>query len=468
MSVQGSMLGLITAVGRSGGRRAAFAAVVAGAFAVALLVGVPKAGAVKYPGDTLDLYVDSRGSLNLAVPGDSEGLFQDGAGSSIVPGEAGLALHVSPPGGAYGVGQATSFEPVTGPEATFDDASGRQVITTFRAASLLEVEQVILQSKQEPSVLIIYSIRNISGNALAVRPYLLGNLRLDSTNTATSAYTDSPRPALDVASTTTSRVFGVFDTSEPAPSSLQVGQWANVGQSTPAAGLAYTALDTGVVKNPAFGLEWSAWVDTPLADGTSIDLTTVYSLGTQELQPTIGSTVVVSPVKGTVLVKVPGGSYQELQAGQAIPMGSLVDTRRGTVRLTSRSSSGGNQSADFRFGIFKLSQERKTGLTNLKLSGKLANCRPTRSGEIGPSLRTTRSTKAGRSLWGKGSGKFKTSGKKGSGSVRGTTWQVTDRCDGTTEIRSIKGTVEARDFTKGAGFKRILRSGQRYVAGGRR
>ena len=51
------MLGLITAVGRSGGRRAAFAAVVAGAFAVALLAGAPKAGAVKYPGDTLDLYV---------------------------------------------------------------------------------------------------------------------------------------------------------------------------------------------------------------------------------------------------------------------------------------------------------------------------------------------------------------------------------------------------------------------------
>lgn len=457
-------MGLITGLSRSGGRRAAVVAAAVGALSVVLLAGASRAEAEKYPGEALDLYVDSRGSLNLAVPGESEGIFQDGPGASIVPGEAGLALHVSPPGGAYGVGQATAFEPVTGPQVV--DAGG-PVDTTFRAASLLEVEQRILPSNQEQAVLIIYSIRNISGNPLAVRPYLLGNLRLDSSNTATSAYTASPYPTLDVSSTTTSRVFEIFQAEDQAPSSVQVGQWANVGQSTPAAGLAYTAFNTGVLRNPAFGLEWSAWSDTPLADGTSFDLTIVYGLGTRELQPTIGSTAVVSTVKGTVLVKVPGGSYQELQAGQAIPMGSLVDTRKGTVRLTTRAS-GANQSADFRYGIFKLSQERKTGLTNLKLSGKLANCRSGRSGEVGSPLRATRSAKAGRSLWGSGKGKFKTSGKKGSGSVRGTTWQVTDRCDGTTEIRSIKGTVEARDFTKGAGFKRILRSGQRYVAGARR
>ncbi|MFM9045571.1 MAG: hypothetical protein ACKOL0_07280 [Solirubrobacterales bacterium] len=461
------MLGLITGLGRDRGRRGAIAVAAVGAFAVFVLAGVSQAEAEKYPGEALDLYVDSRGSLNLAVPGESEGFFQDGPGASIVPGEAGLALHVSPPGGAYGVGQATAFAPVTGPQVVQDDANGRLVETTFRAASLLEVEQLIQQSNREQSVLVIYSIRNISGNVLAVRPYLLGNLRLDSANTATAAYSASPYPTLDLLSTRTSRVFEVFNIGDPPPTSVQVGQWANVGQGTPAAGLPYSALDTGAVRNPAFGLEWSAWADAPLADGTSIDLTVVYGLRNRELQPMIGSTAVVSTVKGTVLVKVPGGSYQELQAGQAIPMGSLVDTRKGTVRLTTRAS-GGNQSADFRYGIFKLSQERKTGLTNLKLSGKLANCRSGRSGEVGSPLRAPRSAKAGRSLWGSGKGKFKTSGKKGSGSVRGTTWQVTDRCDGTTEIRSIKGTVEARDFTKGAGFKRILRSGQRYVAGARR
>lgn len=449
------MFGPITGLGGAGGRRAVFTVAAVWGLSIALLAGPSQAEAEKYPGELLDLYVDSRGSLNLAVPGESEGLFQDGAGSSIVPGEAGLAVHVSPPGGAYGVGQATAFEPVAGPEVVGEDAGGRLVETTFRAGSLLEVTQQIPQLSREQSVLIIYSIRSISGSALAVRPYLLGNLRLDSSNTATAAYTASPYPTLDVSSTTTSRVFQVFDSTDPAPSSVQVGQWANVGQSTPAAGLAYSAFDTGAVKNPAFGLEWSTWVDIPLAEGESFDLVVVYGLGNRELRPTIGSTAVVSPVRGRVLVKVPGGGYQELQAGQKIPMGSLVDTRKGTVRLTSQTASKKNQTAKFRDGIFRLSQERKTGLTNLGLTGKLANC-------------SSRSSKKGRSLWGSGKGKFKTKGKKGSGSVRGTTWRVTDRCDGTTEIKSIKGVVEARDFTKGAGFKRILKSGQRYVAGGRR
>ena len=41
---------------------------------------------------------------------------------------------------------------------------------------------------------------------------------------------------------------------------------------------------------------------------------------------------------------------------------------------------------------------------------------------------------------------------------------MTDRCDGKTLIKSIKGRVAAKDFVRKR--TRILRSGQRYLAPG--
>jgi ferric-dicitrate binding protein FerR (iron transport regulator) len=47
-------------------------------------------------------------------------------------------------------------------------------------------------------------------------------------------------------------------------------------------------------------------------------------------------------------------------------------------------------------------------------------------------------------LWGNGKGKFRTSGKYSSATVRGTIWLVEDRCDGT--LTTVKrGTVRVFD-----------------------
>jgi hypothetical protein len=52
-----------------------------------------------------------------------------------------------------------------------------------------------------------------------------------------------------------------------------------------------------------------------------------------------------------------------------------------------------------------------------------------------------------RKLWGDGDGKFRSTGKYSSAAVRGTIWQVADRCDGTlTKVR--KGSVTVRDFIR--------------------
>ena len=51
-----------------------------------------------------------------------------------------------------------------------------------------------------------------------------------------------------------------------------------------------------------------------------------------------------------------------------------------------------------------------------------------------------------RRLWGKGHGRFRTSGHYSAATVRGTKWLMEDRCDGTV-TRVVRGTVEVEDFT---------------------
>lgn len=58
--------------------------------------------------------------------------------------------------------------------------------------------------------------------------------------------------------------------------------------------------------------------------------------------------------------------------------------------------------------------------------------------------------------------RFRTRGRRGAASVRGTTWLVEDRCDGSTSVRLKKGSVNFRDFVE----KRtvVVKRGETYVA----
>jgi len=191
-------------------------------------------------------------------------------------------------------------------------------------------------------------------------------------------------------------------------------------------------------------------------------------------QPVAARSVVVEPVNGKVRIKLPGKGFVPVEEVRRIPVGSVVDTRNGTVELTS-AAPGPDQTARFKFGLFKVTQSKGRAETVLKLQGPLANCpkakpkKRTRgllspvgfvSGTAVSGANISRSS--GRSVWGRGKGRFTTSGRRGSGSVRGTTWQVTDRCDGSTVIKNFQGRVLARDFVRNG--KKLLRSGQSLVA----
>jgi hypothetical protein len=64
-------------------------------------------------------------------------------------------------------------------------------------------------------------------------------------------------------------------------------------------------------------------------------------------------------------------------------------------------------------------------------------------------------------LWGNGKGKFRTSGKYSSATVRGTIWLVEDRCDGTL-TKVSRGTVSVRDIKRRKTV--IVKAGHSYLA----
>ena len=168
--------------------------------------------------------------------------------------------------------------------------------------------------------------------------------------------------------------------------------------------------------------------------------------------PVFHKTVVASPVSGKVLVKRPGSrTFVELDGAQGIPLGSIVDVKKGKITLTSVPKPGGTpQTSTFYDGIFKLTQPG--AVTELRLVEALA---------CGGGAHAAAKKPKTRKLWGDGSGSFRTRGQYSAATVRGTRWLVQDTCTSTL-TRVAKGVVRVNDFVK---HKTVLvRAGKRYTA----
>jgi CSLREA domain-containing protein len=166
--------------------------------------------------------------------------------------------------------------------------------------------------------------------------------------------------------------------------------------------------------------------------------------------PEAGESVNVVP-DGPVKIKVPGSdAFVTLAEGQQIPVGTVVDVRKGRVQLTA--AGGGN--AVFFAGIFKIGQGKGTNpLTTLSLVEKLS-CPTSKA-----SAAAKRKKK--RRLWGDGKGRFRTRGRHSAATVVGTKWLVEDRCTSTL-TRVARGRVSVRDFVKKKTV--IVKAGKKYVA----
>ena len=189
--------------------------------------------------------------------------------------------------------------------------------------------------------------------------------------------------------------------------------------------------------------------------------------------PVLGKSVNVELVSGVVLVKLPTGSQLTLAKGvgfsalgepRQIPVGSTLDTSKGTARvITATAARGKLQTGEFTAGIFKVLQARKQrGLTDLVIVDAVARTVCATVGKKAQIASTKHlSGKVLGLLKGNAHGKFTTKGQYSAATVRGTSWAVTNRCDGTlTVVR--RGVVSVRDFVRRKTI--TLHVGQSYLA----
>jgi hypothetical protein len=155
-------------------------------------------------------------------------------------------------------------------------------------------------------------------------------------------------------------------------------------------------------------------------------------------KPKLGSTVLLKPAGGTVIVKPRSGRRFKLRKATTVAMGATIDTSKGKVKLTSALSSKRTQSGTFSQGAFVVTQRKSDGLTDLTLAGgDFSGCAAAaRSGQPVSAAASKR-----RRLFGRAHGRFRTRGRNSSATVRGTDWLTEDTCQGTvTENTSNNNT----------------------------
>ena len=177
--------------------------------------------------------------------------------------------------------------------------------------------------------------------------------------------------------------------------------------------------------------------------------------------PELGQSVGVAEQAGSVLVRLPGSTRAvALTDAASIPVGSILDTRKGTVALSSALPGEDTQTGTFHGGLFEVRQPAGArGMTELVLRGPLPIC--TGGGARAAAASAKRPPRV---LWGRDDhGRFRTRGSNSVATVRGTSWYVADRCEGTL-TRVTSGSVSVRDLRRqrtvvvGAGKSYLARS----------
>jgi YVTN family beta-propeller protein len=172
----------------------------------------------------------------------------------------------------------------------------------------------------------------------------------------------------------------------------------------------------------------------------------------------------LTPVSGSVLVKLPGSStFVALTAVGQIPFGTVVDATHGSVSVTTVGPHGTTQTITLSEGEFVLTQSRNGMVVATLAGGDFSRC-PTAL-ERAHIARSASTHAAGkhvvRKLWAEGHGNFTTDGNYASASVRGTRWLTEDLCEGTlvhvaTDRVAVTNRVNHRHL--------IVKAGHSYLA----
>ena len=203
--------------------------------------------------------------------------------------------------------------------------------------------------------------------------------------------------------------------------------------------------------------------------------------------PVLGKQVNVTLVSGHVWIKPPPGKslgpagdraalskgqgFVPLTEARQIPTGSQIDALHGSLRVvTATGKVGKTQTATLAGGLFNLTQVRNgisKGMTNFNLvesafqgAPTFATCKP-KYKKAGDATIASLSSKTLQLLKVSGHGKFRTTGRFSSATVRGTIWTISDRCDGTL-THAIRDTVLVDDFVRHKTI--LLHAGQSFLA----
>lgn len=260
------------------------------------------------------------------------------------------------------------------------------------------------------------------------------------------------------------------------------------GSGTPRKGLiCYTVGNITVDVGPGCDPTTTATMPTTTTEPTTTEPTTTEPTTTEPTTPTtpvshepapvVGQSAVVATVRGIVRVRVPGSRrFVTLSGRHLIPVGSAVDTRDGTIGITSARLHG-TQTGTFHSGMFRLRQPvsaatragRKRIITVLHLmGGSFKGCEADEDNTQAVTSRTAVAARRRprhrvvRRLWGsEGGGGWGTAGGQAAGTVSGTVWLTEDTCLGT-YIFVKRGSVMVHNLVTGRTVR--VRAGHHYLA----
>ena len=185
------------------------------------------------------------------------------------------------------------------------------------------------------------------------------------------------------------------------------------------------------------------------ADPSAANSTSALRVVPRLPRPVRGRRVNLTPLRGSVRLKEPGGRFRRLTAAEPAPVGSVIDARRGRVRVASAGNGRRLQRGTLSKGRVRVTQQRARrarGLTVLRLrGGSFRRCGSRTIRRVAATVK----------------GRFRIVGRFSTATTRGARLTLTDRCASTlTTVQ--RGTVTVRD-TGGATSR--LRKGGRHVSG---
>jgi hypothetical protein len=445
------------------------------------LVAAPAANAATatIDGSPLNITASDIGSIQVTFDGSTAGEFTPQPSQPAYAGfTASLRRNATGTfsGFSYTAGGGFLFTPASpAPTVTGDGGQTSPFILTANFDAIAagipfaHVTEQIIYVNNSSTVQIAYSVVNATpdGSSLDGRFFESADLNVGGNGSGTGTFSASPIRQVGGVNPTTGRSVTLFEVTpwthymEDANSTVQ--NIVNSNAATPPS--LPDTINPNVVDN-GVAVQWDL---ASLGPGEGTGEAVVWNFGTTTTAPpppVPGQAVNVNVVSGQVRVKVPGGKFVPLTNNVQIPVGSQLDTRKGRVKLTSAATiAGKTQTSDFYDGTFQIKQSvpKKSAplVTDIVLKGQAsrASC----------SLRSVDKKKGPKSvlgkLWGSGKGKFRTSGKYASATVRGTIWLTQDECDGTL-IRVKRGTVQVRDLRR---HKTVtVKAGHSYLARARK